>query len=47
MEKEIIIKNFEEIIEREAKSFGNGSHIIVPFKFKNKKCIIICMEQLK
>jgi len=47
MKKKIVIENFEEAIEREAKKFGgNASHIILPSKFKNKKCFIICLEEL-
>lgn len=39
--KEIIVKDFEEVLERDITSFGNGSHVILPQKHKNKKAIII------
>lgn len=47
MKRKVIIVDFEELIEREAKKFGgNASHIILPSKFKNKKCYIICSGEL-
>ena len=37
----------DEIIEREAKSFGgNSSHIIIPVKHISKKVTIICAEDV-
>lgn len=39
--KNLVVKNFEEILEREVKEFGNASHITVPQKHKGKKAIVI------
>jgi len=37
----------DEILEREAKSFGsNSSHIILPVKHINKKVTIVCAEDV-
>lgn len=39
--KQLIIKNFEEVLERDVTSFGNSSHTILPQKHAGKKAIII------
>ena len=39
--KQLIVKDFEEILERSVTKFGNGSHIILPQKHTGKKAIII------
>lgn len=39
--KKITINGFEEVLEKKISGFGNGSHIILPQKHKNKKAIII------
>lgn len=45
MRKEIKIKDFEEILEREVTPFGNGSHVILPQKHANKKAFVIIKEK--
>lgn len=38
----------DEILEREAKTFGtNSSHIIIPSKHKGKKITLICAEDVE
>ena len=40
-EVEEIVKLFPNIKEREIKTFGNASHIVLPKEYTNKKAIVI------
>lgn len=39
--KQIIAKDFKEVLERNVTKFGNGSHVILPQKHAGKKAIVI------
>ena len=41
VKKEIKVSDFEEVLEREITTFGNGSHVILPQKHSGKKATII------
>ena len=36
--------NIEEILNRDISVFGNGSHVILPQKHKNKKVVMIVLK---
>ena len=39
--KKVIIEDFEEVLDKEAKPFGNTSHVIIAKKHEGKKATII------
>ena len=44
---ELEMKDGDEVIEREAKKFGNSGHIIVPEKHIGKNVKVICQGKFK
>lgn len=41
VKKKITVEDFEEVLERDVTSFGNGSHVILPQKHAGKKATVI------
>lgn len=42
--KEITIKNFKEVLNREVKQFGNSGHIALPKRYVGEKIMLIVLE---
>ncbi|MFH1533502.1 MAG: DUF2080 family transposase-associated protein [Nitrospirota bacterium] len=45
MKKQLIVKEFEEILERDVQQFGNGSHVTLPKKHAGKHAIVIIQKK--
>lgn len=43
--KQIVVKDFEEQLERDVSKFGNSSHIILPKEHEGKKAIVIIKKK--